>query len=245
MSSRNAIRHGLLAKEVVITSGTGKENEDEFASLHASLRKCLEPVGFEEEQLVEDLAHCRRSTRRARRFENAAVTLASEVARPNPELSEVEQEILNLKPADEARYDLQKSSRGINHLLQAIEYIRKQVLARRAVSAVPEWLFSKEVWMRTLGTEAQADALKKEATRLTALRLLVEQTEADKEAAQRDLAAIPDKEKLDRLLRYENSNRHQAQRLEERLEQLQERRRRKEAKTGLETNGDPESRKKT
>jgi len=150
-----------------------------------------------------------------------------------------------LKPTDEARYELLQSSRGINHLLGAIEHIRRVVLSGHAVSDVPDWLLPKGVWKDVFGIDARAGALKKEATKLKALKLLAEQTEADKEAARRDLAAIPDKEKLDRLLRYENSNRHQAQRLEERLEQLQERRRRKDAKTGLETNGDPESRKKT
>jgi hypothetical protein len=243
-SSRNAITHGLVTKKAGITSGPGKEDEDEFASLHANFRKCLEPVGFEEEQVVEDLAHCRQSTRRAQRFENAAVTLASEVERANPELSEVEQQMLNLKPADEARYELQLSSRGINHLLQVIEYIRKEVLAGHAITAAPDWLLPKGVWKSSFGINDRADALKQEATVLTALKLLVERAEADKEATQRDLAAIPDKGDLDRLLRYGNSNQHQAYRLRERLDQLQDRRRRKDAETALKM-GDTEGSKKT
>jgi hypothetical protein len=80
---------------------------------------------------------------------------------------------------------------------------------------------------------------------LTALRVQVELAEADKEVVERDLAAIPEKDKLDRILRYENSNRRHRYHVEARLDELQERRRRKDAKTGLETNGDPESRKKT
>ena len=47
-SSRNARKHNLLTKDVVITAGAGKENEDEFASMHAGLRESWTPVGYEE-----------------------------------------------------------------------------------------------------------------------------------------------------------------------------------------------------
>ena len=63
--------------------------------------------------------------------------------------------------------------------------------------------------------------------------------------AERDLAAIPEKDMLDKILRYENSNRRHRYHVDARLDELQEQRRRQDAKTGLETNGDPESRKKT
>ncbi len=71
-SSRNAIKHGLLAKEVLITSGPAKEDENEFASLQTRMWECHQPVGFEEEQLVAGLIDCEWKTRRARRFENAS-----------------------------------------------------------------------------------------------------------------------------------------------------------------------------
>ena len=147
-----------------------------------------------------------------------AITLGSEIPHTNPELSEAEQEMPGFKPPDEARYDLLQSSRGINYLLG--------------------------VWNCTIGIQARADTLEKEAASLTALRVQVEQAEADK-VAERDLAAIPEKDMLDKILRYENSNRRHRYHVEARLDELQERRRRKDAKTGLETNGDPESRKKT
>ena len=101
------------------------------------------------------------------------------------------------------------------------------------------------VWKGTIGIQARADTLEKEAARLTVLRVQVEQTKSDKEMAERDLAAIPRKDMLDRILRYENSNRRHRYQIEARLDELQERRRRKDAKTGLATNGDPESPKKT
>ena len=233
-SSRNARKHNLLTKEVVITTGPGKEDENEFARLHAGLRESREPVGYEEEQLVEDLAVSHWLTRRARRSEKGAVTLGSELPSTNPELSEVEQRMLESKPADEARHELLQSSRGINHLLRTIRYVREELLSERAIGSVPEWLLPEGVWKSTFGIQTRAVTLKKEATRLTKLRVQVEQAEADREAAKRDLAAIPDKGVLDRTLRYENSNRRHRYRLEARLDQLQDRRRRKDADTSLE-----------
>ena len=244
-SSRNARKHNLLTKDVVITTGAGKENEDEFASMHAGLRESWKPVGYEENRGVAELAACDWRTQRARRCENAAVTHGSEISHQNHELSESEQEILNLKPASEARYELLQSSRGINYLLRAVEHVRKEVLAGGDTWSAPKWLLPDGVWKGTIGIQARADTLEKEAARLTVLRVQVEQTEADKEMAERDLAAIPGKDMLDRILRYENSNRRHRYQIEARLDELQERRRRKDAKTGLATNGDPESPKKT
>jgi len=174
-----------------------------------------------------------------------AITLGSEIPHTNPELSEAEQEMPGSKPPDEARYDLLQSSRGINYLLRAVEHVRKEVLAGGGTWSAPKWLLPDGVWNGTIGIQARADTLEKEAARLTALRVQVELAEADKEVVERDLASIPEKDKLDRILRYENSNRRHRYHVEARLDELQERRRRKDAKTGLETNGDPESRKKT
>ena len=243
-SSRNARKHNLLTKDVVITTGAGKENEDEFASMHAGLRESWTPVGYEENRGVAELAACDWRTRRARRCENAAVTHGSEISHQNHELSESEQEILNLRPANEARYELLQSSRGINYLLRAVEHVRKELMAGGDPWSAPQWLLPDGVWKGTIEIQARADTLAKEAASLTALRVQVEQAEADK-VAERDLAAIPEKDMLDKILRYENGNRRHRYHVEARLDELQERRRRQDAKTGLETNSDPESPRKT
>ncbi len=56
--SRNAIKHGFLAREVVITAGDGAENLKEFHTLLERLVKCYEPVGVIEETLVQTIATC-------------------------------------------------------------------------------------------------------------------------------------------------------------------------------------------
>jgi hypothetical protein len=54
--SRNAIKHGFLAREVVITAGYGEESLDEFHALVESLGNSYLPVGVVEETLVQTIA---------------------------------------------------------------------------------------------------------------------------------------------------------------------------------------------
>lgn len=65
----NALKHGLLAKEVVITTGDGAEDSREFDSLVSKLIAELKPVGIVEELLVDKLAGCLWRHRRLYRYE--------------------------------------------------------------------------------------------------------------------------------------------------------------------------------
>ena len=85
----------------------------------------LAAVEYEEERLVAELADCHWLTRRAYRCERGAVTLGSEASDSSPELSISEQQMLGFKPPSEPRYDLLQSSRGIKHLLRAIDISRR------------------------------------------------------------------------------------------------------------------------
>jgi hypothetical protein len=65
----NALKHGLLAKEVVITIGEGAENLEEFDALLEDLKTQLAPAGTLEEMLVEKIAVAYWRLRRAYRYE--------------------------------------------------------------------------------------------------------------------------------------------------------------------------------
>jgi hypothetical protein len=65
----NALKHGLLAKEAVITAGDGAENEEEFSVLLQDLKTQLAPVGSLEDMLVEKIAVAYWRLRRAYRYE--------------------------------------------------------------------------------------------------------------------------------------------------------------------------------
>ena len=53
ISKFNALKHGLLAKEIIIDAGDGKENRNEFDSLMDGLIDHFKPMGTIEEILVE------------------------------------------------------------------------------------------------------------------------------------------------------------------------------------------------
>ncbi len=55
-ASENAIRHGLLSKDVVLRRSSGEENANEYEALLESLTRDLEPSGTLEELLVEKIA---------------------------------------------------------------------------------------------------------------------------------------------------------------------------------------------
>src|SRR3990172_3062800 len=66
----NALKHGLLAKEIVIPAGAGRENAADFHNLLAQLRAHLAPAGVLEEVLVEKIAVCYWRLRRVLRAES-------------------------------------------------------------------------------------------------------------------------------------------------------------------------------
>ena len=72
-TARNALKHGLLAKEVVILDGDGAETQADFDALLADLCQELRPMGIIEETLVERIATCYWRLRRAQRYEVGAI----------------------------------------------------------------------------------------------------------------------------------------------------------------------------
>jgi len=65
----NALKHGLLAKEVVITIGEGAKNPEEFDAFLEALQTQLVPAGTLEEMLVEKIAVAYWRLRRAYKYE--------------------------------------------------------------------------------------------------------------------------------------------------------------------------------
>jgi len=56
IAARNAIKHGIFAKDLVINAGDGREDELEYHDLLAELKKDLAPVGRMEMIFVEKIA---------------------------------------------------------------------------------------------------------------------------------------------------------------------------------------------
>jgi len=65
----NALKHGLLSKEIIITAGEGAENPEEFNALTEDLMTQFAPVGAIEKMLVEKITVSYWRLRRACRYE--------------------------------------------------------------------------------------------------------------------------------------------------------------------------------
>jgi len=72
-AARNAIGHGFLAREVVITAGDGEETLEEFHALAERLWEYYEPAGVVEESLVQTIATCWWRKARVIRAENGEI----------------------------------------------------------------------------------------------------------------------------------------------------------------------------
>jgi hypothetical protein len=68
-ASRNALKHALLAKELLIDGGDGQENAAELVDLFNRIWEDRQPVGALEEMLVEAIAVSYWRKRRAVRCE--------------------------------------------------------------------------------------------------------------------------------------------------------------------------------
>lgn len=71
--ARNAVKHGIFAKDLVIAAGDGRENEFEYQKLLADLKRDLAPMGRMEMLLVEKIAVNYWRLRRLVRYETGEI----------------------------------------------------------------------------------------------------------------------------------------------------------------------------
>ena len=71
--STNALKHGIFAKDLVITTGDGKENEEDYKTLLAELMIDFVPRGKMESLLVEKIAVNYWRLRRLIRYESGEI----------------------------------------------------------------------------------------------------------------------------------------------------------------------------
>jgi hypothetical protein len=69
VSSKNASRHGILSKDVIIRFGPLQEDEADYDKMHCMLVEDLQPQGILEELLVKEIADCHWRLRRIQRCE--------------------------------------------------------------------------------------------------------------------------------------------------------------------------------
>lgn len=72
--SQNAIKHGVFASEVVITGVDGEEDPEQFKALYSRMWEAWQPVGTNEEMLVEEMAVTQWRRARMLRAENGEIS---------------------------------------------------------------------------------------------------------------------------------------------------------------------------
>lgn len=235
-SSRNAIKHGLLTKELLITTGAGKENKAELDALIAGMWDSYKPVGMAEELYLQEIIDSYWRSKRALRSERGAVTLGSEIPSENPELTEAE--VGALGQDDDTRPKLLQNSRGLRYLLRAVEGIRKHVRGHLPLE-LRVWLSPAEVWNGGFKKSAILAALDEEIKDLTERKVQLEAQELQKRNATRDFASLPPQLALDLNHRYETPNVRIRRKVEQSLNKMQAGRRADE-NAALKNGADPE-----
>jgi hypothetical protein len=71
--SKNAVKHGLFTKDLIIQAGDGKEDPKEYQEILVNLVECLEPKDQMESLLVEKIAVDFWRLRRVIRFETGSI----------------------------------------------------------------------------------------------------------------------------------------------------------------------------
>lgn len=78
--SKNAVKHGVFVEDLIITSGDGKENGEDYRQLLQNLVENLNPSGQMESLLVEKIAVDFWRLRRVLRFETGSIRKSLDMA---------------------------------------------------------------------------------------------------------------------------------------------------------------------
>jgi hypothetical protein len=177
--SRNASKHGLLVKDVVITNRGNKEDPAEFDALLAEMCDFYSPLGVAEDLLVREITISYWRTARALRCERGYVTLGGETPTES-ELSEMEISLLPLRYPIDAYRTLLQTSRGIKFLLGKIEEMQSELQASTSASGSwPSWLCPEKDWKKiaSSGKKHVLAALAKETAELIAKKSEIEEND--------------------------------------------------------------------
>jgi len=132
----NALKHGLLAREVAVNSEHGNECLCEFDALLDALHADLQPVGMIEEMLVEKMAVCYWRQRRAIRCENGEILkmVDNAVWEWAFKLKDDFQHTKLFIGLGSSHEKLRRSSMGLNYLIGLLKDVRTEIESNDGLS---------------------------------------------------------------------------------------------------------------
>jgi hypothetical protein len=249
----NAVKHGLLAEELLITIGELTEDPEAFGQLLTGLREHCKPVGTLEDTLVQKISAYLWKERRAQRFETGAIQRevvyrrGVETVRNNGRLQQ----------AFDSGENLEESSQGIQHLLigldTAIEQVQQldwpidsysfivahfgHLVSLPPAAATTSDGQAKLAWPDEFDPNQLLKELKAQRDRLRERRPAVEAAETRAGDARVRTYSLPNANDPDLLLRYDTANDRKLHRAIRQLRQVQADRLGVEAAAGA-TGGD-------
>ncbi len=239
-SRRNAVKHGLCASDLFPLMRLPTESEQEFLDFHHLLREEYQPVGFEEEWLVKRIAICRWRLDRAWRHENAEISSA--VIDAYFKEFENDRKVLDTKLQAQRRYESQISAEFEKLLndadkeidagngipadfkvrLATVDFPNRSICefyAKHQIARHPELLASS-------ARDADLVVAYLTAKAVNTFRHLPEPMPLyQKLKVACEQQAIPSREAVDRMVRYESLAERGLRKALDRLETLQRRRR--------------------
>ncbi len=249
-SKLNALKHGLRAREVVLRGRCIRESPREFTALHQHLLDDWNPVGFQEQILVEQMATTYWRLRRVIKAESGEITLSvdnSEWTRKNHDVS---MSAMRWGLAVDPAIKMGESAFGNHCIYDHLERVRKSVekegqLTEEAVkfamiSGKPDSLtwelerFRVKLQLNPEGLEETAFRAKQKEKALAYINEKMrhiswevdrcEKREDMEEQARQAANVLPSADTLEKLRRYEISLSKQLYRAMHELERLQRRR---------------------
>ena len=245
VSKMNALKHGILSKEVLVRGLNINESSRDLNALHDRFWQDLNPVGPVEEMLVDQIVTTHWRLRRALRAESGEIALSVDEgqgkrSRPNPEL-----QAMAWKISGDTVWAMEGSTDGISILARWLHAFRERVeqdgeLTEAAIKSMFGEKNSlsetfEKLRLRLSENSDGADAAsrreqnKKEALALIDRELRVlnwksayfEKREKAEEEARQAAAVLPSMEVLEKILRYETKLERQMYRAMSQLERVQ------------------------
>ncbi len=135
----NALKHGLLAREVVITVGDGAESPEEFNGLLVDLTTQLAPAGTLEEMLVEKIAVAYWRLRRAYRYEVGLIRDELDTATDDFYGKEDWQHSKVNKTDDEIDQEIEGQKEGIEYWKKDKRNLTRMRKAGKSLEEIYDW----------------------------------------------------------------------------------------------------------
>jgi len=247
VSKMNALRHGLLSKEVLVRGLHARESGRDLRALYQVFRTQYQPVGPVEEMLVEQIVTARWRLRRAWTAESGEIALNVDQGKWQRGRPNLQSQVMQWMASGDPERAMQETAFGNRTLVGWLEKLRAQVEidGQLTEAALKNFAYGdkkhvmsadlEKLRLRLSQNSNEPDqATVREENMKRVLRVIdlklgqiqsqeqrCRKREAAEEQARQAAAVLPAPEVLDKILRYETKLERQMYRAMSQLERVQ------------------------